>query len=309
MKKEFLTLTICGLVLMIAVGPVWAEPKAEITGLAVAKPNPADKFADAIAKLPKGCMVILAVSDEATHSFNKRAQQAILSIGGKVGLLRQPRRSSYYCIGRKGFKPGQAIEKIGRKKIFFPPKPFPRLTKDWGQRHPARNALNRLEEKPQSRGDKVRSLIAAYKWSEVEKTALTATPVDGDSNEVQGPIAFDEPILLRLKKFTRKVRYGRNSIPWIEFSKDKGKLYAKIELGCLSYPRPKFLTTVRLLSHDGKVLATAEASFANSENISVIPWWNTHVVDLSFDDWENLSKATIFHVTVKKLPFSASHAE
>ena len=88
-------------------------------------PAAADRLADAIAKLPRGSMVVLAVSNEATKRFNKRAQQAILSIGGKVGLLGQPWRCSYYCIGRKGFKPGQAIEQIGREKLFFPPKPVP----------------------------------------------------------------------------------------------------------------------------------------------------------------------------------------
>ncbi len=82
--------------------------------------NAANRFADAVASLPRGCMVVLVVQDEATRHFNQRGQQAILSIGGKVGLLGQPRRRSYYCIGRKGLEAGQAIEKVAQRKLCFP---------------------------------------------------------------------------------------------------------------------------------------------------------------------------------------------
>jgi len=59
------------------------------------------------AKLPRGTVVILAVCDEATQAFNARAQQGILSVGGKIGLLNQPYRCSYYLIGYKGLAPGE----------------------------------------------------------------------------------------------------------------------------------------------------------------------------------------------------------
>ena len=83
--------------------------------------NAADRFAETIEKLPRGCLVILAVCDEATRQFNQRAQKAILSVGGKVGLLGQPQRCSYYLIGRKGLRPGAAAEQVSRQKLVYPP--------------------------------------------------------------------------------------------------------------------------------------------------------------------------------------------
>lgn len=79
----------------------------------------ADQFADAIAQLPEGAIVILAVNDEATQNFNANAQKAIVSIGGKIGLLGKPFRSAYYCIGQKGIREGMAVEAIGQKDIHY----------------------------------------------------------------------------------------------------------------------------------------------------------------------------------------------
>jgi hypothetical protein len=79
----------------------------------------ANQFADAIKKLPDGVVVILVVNDEATTNFNQNAQNAIVSIGGKIGLLGKPFRSAYYCIGKKGLKEGMAIEAIGTKEIHY----------------------------------------------------------------------------------------------------------------------------------------------------------------------------------------------
>ena len=76
------------------------------------KRSAADAFADAIDTLPVGCLVILAVRDEATIRVNQRAQSAIHSIGGTIGLLNQPYRCSYYCIGVKGMDHGKAIEEL-----------------------------------------------------------------------------------------------------------------------------------------------------------------------------------------------------
>lgn len=83
--------------------------------------NAADRFAETIEKLPRGALVILAVCDEATRQFNQRAQKAILSVGGKVGLLGQPSRCSYYLIGRKGLRSGGAVEQVSKQKLVYPP--------------------------------------------------------------------------------------------------------------------------------------------------------------------------------------------
>ncbi len=79
----------------------------------------ANQFADAINNLPNGAVVIVAVNDEATQNFNRRAQQAILSIGGHIGLFEKPFRSAYYCVGKKGFKEGLAAEAIGQKDVHY----------------------------------------------------------------------------------------------------------------------------------------------------------------------------------------------
>jgi len=82
----------------------------------------ADEFAGAINRLPKNAIVIIAVGDDATSNFNPNAQKAILSIGGRIGLLGQPIRTTYYCIGQKGLANGKAIEAIGRTDLHYPPK-------------------------------------------------------------------------------------------------------------------------------------------------------------------------------------------
>jgi hypothetical protein len=82
----------------------------------------ANQFAEAIGKLPDGATVILVVNDDATQNFNQNAQQAILSIGGRIGLLGKPLRSTYYCIGKKGIKEGLAVEAIGQHDLCYPHK-------------------------------------------------------------------------------------------------------------------------------------------------------------------------------------------
>ena len=83
-------------------------------------PRASMEFSDEISKLPQQAFVVLAVADEATHAFSKKAQEAIVSIGGTIGLYQQPYRCSYYCIGRVGLPEGKAIERLEKIKIEYP---------------------------------------------------------------------------------------------------------------------------------------------------------------------------------------------
>ena len=83
-------------------------------------PDDANDFASRIAKLPDGCFVVLAVRDDASSAFNHRAQRAIYSIGGKIGLEGGRYRCAYLCIGQKGLRKGKAIEFIDKKDVFYP---------------------------------------------------------------------------------------------------------------------------------------------------------------------------------------------
>lgn len=78
-------------------------------------------FVKTIGDLPNGAIVILSVVDDATSNFDAKAQAAIHSIGAGIGLLKQPPRSTYYCIGQKGLKQGMACERIGTKDLRYPP--------------------------------------------------------------------------------------------------------------------------------------------------------------------------------------------
>lgn len=80
-----------------------------------------DRFADTVAAVPAGTLVILAVRHDGATSFTQRAQDAIRSIGGKIGLLNQPQLNSYFCIGRKGLAPGGAVERNSNKPLAYPP--------------------------------------------------------------------------------------------------------------------------------------------------------------------------------------------
>ena len=236
------------------------------------------------------------------------AAKSLAEIAGKSGtnLLESFIKMLGNVDGKARLNAVKALGALGDKRAIRPL--IPMLTDDWhSTRSPALNALNGMGWKPQNRSDKVRSLIAARKWSEVAKTAQVITPADGASNEVQGTIVFDEPILLHLKDFTGSTRreHGQVSIPWIEFLKDKNKLRAKIELGHWE-GSPKFLITARLFDPDGKILAHDNGLFVYSGLMCRARRWRTDVVGLSFGDWGSLSKASTFHVSVKKIPFGAT---
>lgn len=81
--------------------------------------NAARQFKEGIDDLPKGTFVVVAVKDEATKRFTEEAQQALRNIGAEEGLLGQPFRTSYLCIGMKGLQPGKAIEKVGLVHLRF----------------------------------------------------------------------------------------------------------------------------------------------------------------------------------------------
>ena len=65
-------------------------------------------------------LVVLAVRHDGAASFTERAQAAIRSVGGKIGLYGQPQMNSYFLIGRKGMLPGQAIEKSSPGPLTYP---------------------------------------------------------------------------------------------------------------------------------------------------------------------------------------------
>ncbi|MBF0199171.1 MAG: SUMF1/EgtB/PvdO family nonheme iron enzyme, partial [Planctomycetes bacterium] len=78
------------------------------------------EFANKIESLPNHVYVAIAVCDEGTEKFTKEAQEALHSIGANVGLFKQPYRSSYILIGRKGLKRGEALEIIGEGILSYP---------------------------------------------------------------------------------------------------------------------------------------------------------------------------------------------
>lgn len=97
-------------------------------------------FGRDIEKLPNGTFVVVAAKEEPTKLFDRRGQYALYNIGAKKGILNQPFRTSYLCIGVKGLPKGKAIEKVGMEqlsyigpecdepiKFIFPEKPKPKV--------------------------------------------------------------------------------------------------------------------------------------------------------------------------------------
>ena len=71
MKMNFSTVMICGLVVIMAVGPVCAEPKVEVTGLSIAKPDPTSKFNRSKAgNISAGTKIYFEIADK-TKNFLK----------------------------------------------------------------------------------------------------------------------------------------------------------------------------------------------------------------------------------------------
>lgn len=81
----------------------------------------AEKLAQTIDSLPSMTLVVMAVRHDGAGSFTERAQAAIRSVGGKIGLYRQPQMNSYFLIGRKGMLPGLAVEKSSPGPLAYPP--------------------------------------------------------------------------------------------------------------------------------------------------------------------------------------------
>ncbi len=85
-------------------------------------------FVQAIAALPEGTLVVVAARDDAATNFTPEGQAALNSVGGRIVLNDGNNvmvRAAYYCIGRKGLQPGQAIERIDPAggPLLFPPSP------------------------------------------------------------------------------------------------------------------------------------------------------------------------------------------
>ena len=98
-----------------------SEPEARLFDT-YASHDQSRQFAETIAALPDGTFVVLATCDEPTSNFTELAQKAVRAVGGKIGLLGQPFRSSYICIGYKGLTAGRAIEMISSSKpVDYPP--------------------------------------------------------------------------------------------------------------------------------------------------------------------------------------------
>lgn len=84
-----------------------------------AVPGASEGLARDIDSFPDGTLVIVAAKDEATRLFDRRGQEALKQIGAQTGLLGQPPRGSYLCIGVKGMAPGEAREQYGDKRQQF----------------------------------------------------------------------------------------------------------------------------------------------------------------------------------------------
>jgi len=76
-------------------------------------------FARDIEKLPNGTFVVVAAKEDPTRLFDKRGQQALHNVGADKGILNQPFRTSYLCVGVKGLPKGKAIEKVGMEQLSY----------------------------------------------------------------------------------------------------------------------------------------------------------------------------------------------
>ena len=108
-------------------------------------PGASRGLAGDIENLPGGSFIVIAAKDEATRFFDKSGREALRSIGAGRGLLEEDYRGAYLCLGIKGLKPGQAIEKWGREEqehigklsgtpleFVFPEKPEPVISREPG---------------------------------------------------------------------------------------------------------------------------------------------------------------------------------
>lgn len=76
-------------------------------------PGASEGLARDVEGLPNGTLVVVVAKGNVRRRFDARGQQALISIGARLGLLHQGRQGSYVCVGMKGLPPGKAIEKVG----------------------------------------------------------------------------------------------------------------------------------------------------------------------------------------------------
>ena len=72
-----------------------------------------------LTSLPDGTFVVVAAKDEPTRYFDAQGQAALNIIGAQSGLQDARPRTSYFCIGAKGLRPGTAIEKAGMEELRY----------------------------------------------------------------------------------------------------------------------------------------------------------------------------------------------
>ena len=85
-----------------------------------AEADASQRLSKAIDGLPDGAFVVMAVCDDASSNFDRKARLAIKKVGGQSDLS-QNFRWSYYLIGRKGLKPGEAVEAWGPGEMIHEP--------------------------------------------------------------------------------------------------------------------------------------------------------------------------------------------
>jgi hypothetical protein len=78
------------------------------------------RLSKAIADLPYGAFVVMAVRDDATRRFSGSTQSSLYRLGATTGILNLPYRSSYLLIGMKGLKMGDAVERFGVERQVYP---------------------------------------------------------------------------------------------------------------------------------------------------------------------------------------------
>jgi len=123
-------------------------------------------------------------------------------------------------------------------------------------------SLNSLNWKPAGRVEQIRYEIAR---GELQKAANLAPKVElnADATQAEGALAYDTPLLVRLRQTTRTDGV-LGHVEWIEFTRLKGRVHARLAVRYPSGPKARWRALVQLFDDAGKVLGAEGALIENS---------------------------------------------
>ena len=156
-------------------------------------------------------------------------------------------------------------------------------------RYRVADALDEAGWEAVTRRERMTYAIARGELDELTGMAISLHASEEEGATVEGPLIFDEPMLIYFRHFMPTRRWP----PLIEFRRAEERIEAMMELKCSSVPA-SYRAEVSLLDDQGNVVATSYDTFESSGVVITYATWERHVTRFSFPLSAEVLDATRF---------------